>query len=348
MTQTPARPVAGLKPATSDTVYEPVPGWARVPHGIWLREATSVAVDSEDNVYVFNRGNMPMVVFDPEGEMVDMWGNNDPFGEVGIRFDSYGNRVQGWAGSRFSRPHSIHIDREDRLWLVDDTGNRIYRTDKRGRNQMTIGTGAPAPRQSGEMFNRPTDVTVSPSTGEIFVSDGYGNSRVHRLDADGRHIMSWGEPGTDPGQFNLPHNIALVGEDRVIVCDRENNRVQMFTIDGEFIRQWMVHKAVAVFAGRGDDTNLYIAEQGPAAVQRGVANIGNRVGIYTRDGDLIQRIGAPHFGQEPDQFLWPHSVAVDSRGDIYIAEVSFVEWGRHQDPPVDNPASLRKWRRISG
>jgi hypothetical protein len=110
-----------------------------------------------------------------------------------------------------------------------------------------------------------------------------------------------------------------------------------------------VHKAVAVeVVGTGDDARLYIAEQGPPQVQRGVARIGNRVGVYSREGELLCRFGAEHFGQEPDQFLWPHSLAVDSHGDVYVAEVSFVEWGRHQRPPVDNPASLRKWRRVRG
>ena len=336
-----------LAPATEKTVYEPVPLWAKVPHGVWLREATSVAVDADDNVYVFNRGNFPMVVFDPDGNVISKWGTDKPWGPVRIQSDPYGNKLQFW-NTWFKRPHGIFIDHEDFLWVVDDVGNQIHKMTRDGEFVMTIGSGEGAPRQSGEMFNRPTDVAVHPTTGDVFISDGYGNSRVHRLDKDGRHILSFGEPGTDPGRFNLPHNIAFVGDDEVIVCDRENNRVQVFSLDGEYHREWMAHKAVAVYAGKGADTNLYVAEQGPAPVQRGVANIGNCVGVYKRDGKKVQRIGNPHFGQEPDQFLWPHSVAVDSHGDIYVAEVSFVEWGRHQRPWNDQPASLRKWRRASG
>ncbi len=339
--------VSTPRPATRNTMYEAVPGWAKIPHGIWLREATSVAVDSDDNVFVFNRGNWPVLVFDPDGNLLDKWGNDDPHAGFRSFQDPYGQPVTGWAGSRFKRPHAIAIDHQDNVWLVDDVGCRIYKCDKKGRVLMTVGTGVPAPRQSGDMFNKPTDVAISSATGDIFISDGYGNSRVHRLDSRGRHIKSWGQPGTAPEQFSLPHNIAVFGEDRVIVCDRENHRVQVFTVGGQFVKEWHVHKAVSVFAGRGADINLYIAEQGPPPVQKDVPNIGHCLGIWTRDGDQVARLGAPLPGEEPDQFLWPHSVAVDSRGDIYVAEVSYVEVGRHLNPPREM-ASLRKWRRVKG
>ena len=334
-------------PATAATVYEPVEGWAKIPHGIWMKEATSVAVDSDDRVYVFNRGNMPVLVFDSDGNMVDSWGNETPYEGVTLMEDPYGNMVPRWIGTRFTRAHAITVDHEDNLWLTDDSGNLMSKTDKKGNTLMTIGTGVPAERQSGEMFNRPTSVAVDPSNGDIFVSDGYGNSRVHRFGKDGNHLLSWGEPGTDPGQFSLPHNVAMFGEGQVIVSDRENHRVQVFTTDGKWVKGWHVHKAVATFSGKGDDTNVYIAEQGPPPVQRGVRNIGHKIGIYDRDGNVIQKIGADLPGERPDQFNWLHAVAVDSKGDIYAAEVSYVEVGRTLDPPREL-VSLRKWARVSG
>ncbi|MBT5318799.1 MAG: peptidylglycine alpha-amidating monooxygenase, partial [Chloroflexi bacterium] len=153
-------------PATSATVYEPVEGWAKIPHGIWMKEATSVAVDSDDRVYVFNRGNMPVLVFDSDGNMVDSWGNETPYEGVTLMEDPYGNMVPRWIGTRFTRAHAITVDHEDNLWLTDDSGNRMSKTDKKGNTLMTIGTGVPSPRESGEMFNRPTSVAVDPSNGD--------------------------------------------------------------------------------------------------------------------------------------------------------------------------------------
>ncbi len=334
-------------PVTADTQYEPVPGWAKVPHGLWLREATSVAVDSEDRVYVFNRGNMPMLVFDRDGNLVDHWGNETPHAGMHEIRDPYGVTRLVWEGVRFQWPHSVRVDPDDNLWLVDVHTHTMTKADRAGNTLMTIGTGTPAEKQGGDPFNRPTDVAVSPANGDIFISDGYGNSRVHRYDREGNHILSWGSPGADPGEFSLPHNIAMVDDRHVIVCDRENHRVQVFTVDGEFVRMWGVHHAVAVARGRGDDDRLYVAEQGPPPVQLGVPNLGHRVSIYTLEGKLVKRIGAPLPGEAPEQFLWPHSIAVDSRGDVYVAEVSYVEVGSRMTPAREM-VSLRKWRRVRG
>ncbi|MCC7371506.1 MAG: peptidylglycine alpha-amidating monooxygenase [Chloroflexi bacterium] len=334
-------------PATPETVYEPVPFWAKIPHGIWLKEATSVAVDSHDRVYVFNRGNMPVLVFDRDGNLVDSWGNETPFIGTELFEDPYGNMMPRWKGARFMRAHAITIDREDNLWLVDDLGNKLTKTDRKGKTLMTLGSGTPSDFQSGVPFNRPTDIAVSPKTGDLFVSDGYRNSRVHRYDKNGKHILSWGTSGTDEGEFSLPHNIAMFGDDAVIVCDRENHRVQVFSVDGEFRQTWHAHKAVAAYAGKGEDTNVYVAEQGPPPVQHNVPNLGHKIQIYNRKGERITKFGAALPGEAPDQFNWLHSVAVDSEGSVYAAEVSYVEVGSKMSPPRE-VVSLRKWRRAKG
>jgi DNA-binding beta-propeller fold protein YncE len=334
-------------PATPETVYEPVPFWAKIPHGIWLKEATSVAVDSEDRVYVFNRGNMPVLVFDRDGNMVDCWGNETPFIGTELFEDPYGNMMPRWKGARFMRAHAITIDTEDNLWLVDDLGNRLTKTDRQGNTLMTLGTGTPSDFQSGAPFNRPTDIAVHPKTGDLFVSDGYRNSRVHRYDKHGKHILSWGTSGTDEGEFSLPHNIAMFGDDAVLVCDRENHRVQVFSLEGEFRQTWHAHKAVAAFAGRGEDTNVYVAEQGPPPVQHGVKNLGHKIQIYDRQGKRVTKFGAELPGEAPEQFNWLHSVSVDSEGSVYAAEVSYVEVGSKLSPPREL-VSLRKWRRARG
>jgi DNA-binding beta-propeller fold protein YncE len=332
-------------PVTRETRFEPVPFWAKIPHGIWLQEATAVAVDSEDHVFVFSRGNIPVLVFDSDGNVLDMWGNEKPWSGTETVTDAYGNSVLTWPGNRWLRAHSIRVDHEDNVWLVDVLGHTITKTTRNGKELLKLGSGKPSPAQGGEPFNRPTDATVNPSNGDIYVSDGYRNSRVHRYDSAGKLLQSWGEPGADAGQFSLPHNIAMFGDDGVIVADRENHRVQVFSLDGRFQKQWHVHHAVAVTGGRGEDTAVYVAEQGPPPVQIGVPNLGHRVSIYDRSGELITRFGAPLPGEGWDQFLWPHSIAVDSRGDVYVAEVSYTEVGSRL-APAREMVSLRKWRRV--
>ena len=159
-----------------------------------------------------------------------------------------------------------------------------------------------------------------------------------------QYIKSWGESGTGPGQFSLPHNICMLGNDELIVCDRENHRVQIFSTEGQFIKEWHVHKATAVTTDHKG--NIFIAEQGPPPVQYGVKNLGHSVGIWDRDGNLLQRLGAELPGEEPDQFLWPHSISVDSKGRIFVAEVSYVEVGRTLNPPREM-TSFRVWEPLS-
>eukprot|EP00937_MAST-01D_sp_MAST-1D-sp2_P004821 g4821.t1 len=355
-------------PPTARTVYEPVCGWAKLPHGLFLREATSVAVDEDDRVYVFNRGNMPVLVFSPDGNLIHCWGNPDPFtGTAPLGADMYGGHCNHWPLSRFVWPHSVRVDHEGNLWLTDVLDHRVFKMTKDGQELMRLGTGEPGqragPQHVAPPFNRPTDVAVDPATGDVYVSDGYRNSRVHRFDKHGKLQHSFGEPGADAGQFSLPHNVALLrragargagdggggtGDLELIVCDRENHRVCVHAAqDGAFRREWHVHKATAVCVGRGTDDAVYIGEQGPPPVSNGLPNLGHRVGIWTADGKLVNRIGAPLPGERPGAFLWPHSVAVDSRGDIYVAEVSYAEVGRAQNPPREM-VSLKKWRRASG
>ena len=153
-----------------------VENWAKLPDGWEFRDVAAVAVDSKDRIYVFNRGQHPMIVFDRDG-----------------------NFLRSWGEGLFSRAHGIHIDSDDNLYCTDDGDHTVRKITTEGKVLLTIGVpNQPAPFLSGKPFNRCTHTALSPK-GEIYVSDGYGNSCVHKYSPDGKHLMCWGTTGTDPG-----------------------------------------------------------------------------------------------------------------------------------------------------
>ena len=316
----------------STTKFAPVDMWAKIPMGVTFRgDATSIAVDSEDNVYVFNRGNYPIAVFDKDGDFIRGFGHGD-----------------------FVRPHGIEIDLDDNIYLVDDDGHFIQKRNNDGEILFTLGEkGKPCKWQSGGMFNRPTDIAIHPISRDLFISDGYGNSRIHKFDSDGRHILSWGSPGTEPGEFSLPHNITILGNDKVAVCDRENFRIQIFSLDGEYIKQIHIHHPMSITEGKKEDDRIYVGEMLPPPVQQGVPNLGAKISILNPDGQLIKQIGDSLPGEGLNQFTSPHGISTDSNGSIYVAEVAWTAYfSRPENSGLDNPplgevVSLRKWIRTS-
>ena len=265
--------------------YRVVENWAKLPEGWNLTDVASVAVDSKDRIYVFNRGEHPMVVFDREGNFIKSWGEG-----------------------LFNRAHGLHIDADDNLYCTDDGDHTVRKCTTDGKVLLTIGIpNKPAPFMSGEPFHRCTHTALSPK-GEIYVSDGYGNACVHKYSPDGKLLKTWGEPGSDPGQFNIVHNIAADADGFVYVADRENRRLQMFTADGSFVKQLV--KADVTFA-----RDLAFS---PDAAQQ-FLYVGGGKGIYIVDRMTLDILGMI---QVPGQLGPGHHIATDSKGNIYIAQTA--------------------------
>ncbi len=263
-------------------------------------------MDSKDRVYAFNRGAHPMIVFDRDG-----------------------NFIRSFGEGLFSRAHGLSIDGDDNLYCTDDGDHTVRKFTPEGTVLLTISLPKrPTPFMSGEPFNRCTHTALSPS-GEIYVSDGYGNARVHKYTPDGRLIRSWGEPGSDPGQFNIVHNIATDADGFVYVADRENHRVQIFDGNGRYETQWNnLHRPCALCACGAGRRTFIIGELGPGMpVNLNVPNLGPRLTITDAGGQRLARLGGEHGpGLETGRFLAPHGLAIDSRGDIYVGEVGVTNW----------------------
>jgi DNA-binding beta-propeller fold protein YncE len=308
--------------------YRVIADWAKLPDGWSFRDVAAVAVDHQDQVYVFNRGAHPMMVFDRQG-----------------------NFLRSWGEGRFPRAHGLHIGPDETLYCTDDGDHTMRRCTLDGKVLLELGIpGRPAPYMSGTPFHRCTHTALSPK-GEIYVADGYGNARVHKYAPDGKLLMSWGEPGTRPGQFNIVHNICCDGDGWVYVADRENHRVQVFDGNGRYETQWNnLHRPCGLCALGDRRPIFYIGELGPSMpVNLNVPNIGPRLSIVTHDGKLLAELGEPHAGETPGQFIAPHGLAVDSHGDIYVGEVSYTAWPQaFPDRPMPKHVrSLRKLMKVS-
>ena len=184
-----------------------------------------------------------------------------------------------------------------------------------GKVLLTLGTpGKPAPFMSGQPFHRCTHTALSPK-GEIYVSDGYGNARVHKYAPDGKCLMSWGESGTEPGQFNLVHNISCDPDGWVYVADRENHRIQVFDGNGRYETQFNnLHRPCGIFMPYCTCPICYVGELGPATrTNRNYPNLGPRLSIIDNKGNLLARIGGQHPGTGPTDYIGPHGLCVDSR-----------------------------------
>lgn len=314
--------------------FQPVLDWPTLPTGLELVDVVAIAVDSGDNLYVFNRGRIPVVVLDTKGEVLARWG-------AGV----------------FTEPHGIHIAPDGTVYCVDYGDHTVRHFTADGRLLRVFGT----PGQSSDTgvqgrdwttvkrvagpFNAPTDVATTPD-GDIFVSDGYGNARVHHFTPDGSLRTSWGTPGADPGEFNLPHSIVLDPRgDLLHVSDRENNRVQRLSLEGRFVSELKgVHRPNAALPAH--DGLTYVAELGyrTLVALRHEAPPGrpySAVSVFSGDDEPLLRIGSDD-PAAPGSFCAAHAVAMDSSGDIYVGDVG---WSAHAGRPPSGIRAIQKLRR---
>ena len=301
--------------------------WPKLPKGMEMGDVAALAVDRRDRVYLFNRGPNPMIIVDKDGNFLSTWGQ-------GV----------------FPGPHGVHIGADDCVYCTDWVDHTVRKCTLDGEVLMELGEpNKPAPYMSGKPFNRPTHTATSPDMRYLYVTDGYDNAKVHKFSADGELLESWGGPGADPGEFNLPHVIHCDEEGRLYVADRENHRVQFFDAEGNYEGQISnLHRPCGLCISPGKSPVFYVGELGPYySFNRNAPNLGPRISIVTREGKLLGRLaGNPPAGNEPGQFLSPHALDIDSEGNLYVGQVGTLSWpSLFPDKPV--PADICRVRKLT-
>ena len=296
--------------------YRVAPQWALNLEGP-SPDVPAVGVNSRGEVHVLTRSFHPVLVFDRNGRFMRSWGE----GVFGVT-------------------HGLHIGPDDCVYVVD-LDHTVRKFSPSGELLLTLGVSGAASdtgyrdgdhrtvARGGPPFNSPTGVAVGPSN-QIYVSDGYGNAAVHRFSERGEHIGSWGQPGREPGQFRTPHHVFVDGGGTVYVADRENDRIQLFSPDGEFRAEWTgCRRPDAVFVT--PDGVAYIAEMGYVAGVVGGMPLptrqtpSSRVTMRDLDGAILGTLGSdegdPKTPCAPGNFFAAHGIWVDVDGSLYVGEV---------------------------
>lgn len=274
---------AETTPAPTVPGYSVVPGWPQLPEGWRLGEVSGVAIDRSGDILVFHRGEHPLLKFKPDG-----------------RF------VQSYAEGTVTRAHGLRVDTGHHLWTTDVGDHTVKEYDEKGKLLRVFGEKGKAGEDASH-FDKPANIAFT-AGGDFFIADGYGNARVVKYNRNGQFVKAWGRKGTEPGQFNLVHALALDSKGLLYVADRENKRVQIFDQNGKFIKMWThLGSPFGLFMTRDD--RLYIAD-GNA----------NEIRIADTSGKLLGTFGAT--GTAPGQFQLPHDLAVAPNGDLYVAEIT--------------------------
>jgi DNA-binding beta-propeller fold protein YncE len=287
------------QPQPPEIPYEAV-NPLKLPPDMNLGEGAGIALNSKGHIFVYHRGgHTQLLEFDAAGKFIR---------EIGK--DLYG----------FSFAHVVRIDKDDNIWCVDEGSNMVIEFNPEGHVIMLIGRkpeaveGAPAgrageiPPARANLFNRPTDVAWD-AAGNSYISDGYNNSRVAKVDKDGNWVKAWGKRGTEPGEFHTVHSIATDASGKVYVGDRENRRIQIFDSNGEFLKQWTnVGAPWAICITPGPKQVLYSSDSVPGRIYK-----------LDLDGNILGVFGKA--GKRPGQFGWVHEIACPSENTLYVGEI---------------------------
>jgi len=283
--------------------FRPAAGFLKLPEDIKLGPCSGVDIDSRGNVYVIQRKSPPVLCFDASGKLLRFWGTS----LIGRDPDMVG-------------AHGIRVDKDDFVWITDRARHLVRKFDPSGELLLTLGTEG-SPGTGPNQFNRPADIAFGPS-GEVYVADGYGNSRVVKFDRQGKFLKTWGDKGSAAGQFDLPHTIGVGLDGRIYVGDRYNSRIQIFDSEGKLQEIWLGFVPCGIAFDRAG--NLFVADGVSKVLQ--IDGQGKTVKSWGAEAEALgltpgQRTVPPITNPGGWRFV-PHLLAADAQGNLYLADVS--------------------------
>ncbi len=309
---------ANIQPTNSaPNPYRTIENWAKMPEGRTWGATSAVEVDRRGNIWVAERcgantcagSKLPSILeFDPSGKL-----------------------LKSFASGMFVFPHGFHVDKDGNVWVTDGIppgatggeagkGHTVVKFSPEGKVLMTLGKPGVA-GDGPDTFNQPSDVVVA-SNGDIFVADGHGgnsNARIVKFSKDGKFIKAWGKKGAAPGELDTPHAIALDSKGRLFVCDRNNNRIQIFDQEGSFMAEWkQFGRPSGIYIDRND--TIYVSDSESNTKRNPGWKRGIRIGS-ARDGSLIAFIPDPEPNPDNSATSGAEGVAADAMGNVYGAEV---------------------------
>ena len=330
---------AFAEPSAREIPFESVPDFLKLPDGMNFGEVPGVAMDSKGNIYVFTRSNSAYgPAYAPAAAQLLEFGPDGQF------MREIGKGLYAW-----SEAHSVRIDRDDNIWAIDKGSDMIIKFNQAGRVVWTFGRRSESADQEAKpwerervpplpaidgLFRQPTDVTWD-SEGNIYITDGYVNSRVAKYDKNGDWVKSWGEKGTGPGQFHLPHAIVADRDNNLYVGDRTNRRIQVFDTEGKFLRMFTIdvppvpgthavngptptgERLAAVI---GAPNSICITPGPNQVLFVGESTFPGRIFKVALDGKVLGVIGRS--GRQLGQFSGAHALACPSESEVYAAETA--------------------------
>jgi sugar lactone lactonase YvrE len=297
--------------------YEVDTNWPQKPANIKWDAVPGVVLDQKGHIWISTR-------FKPQVQ----------------EYDANGRFLRGWGDEIIKTMHYLRFDNEGNIWVADCGRHVMRKFTQSGKLLMTLGT-LDEPGEDEKHLNAPTDIAITP-TGEMFVSDGYGNTRIVHFDPKGRFIKAWGSRGVGPGQFTLPHSIAIDSAGRLYVADRSNVRVQIFDQNGKFLDQW---RNIVLPWGLcvTEKDEIWVCGSSPMQLLKSDASVGappkdQLIMKFNPQGKLLQLWAIPKGmdGREKTGELnWVHGIALDSQGNLFLGDIKgkrVQKFVRHKDP----------------